>query len=91
VQEYIGIFPSKFNYNKKLFFVNTVIPLSFCKNKKIKKIRYFDFFFRKRMFLYYYTTTSKFASVRIYLDKNLVINTIILNLVQVFVLQEFEN
>jgi hypothetical protein len=43
------------------------------------------------MFLYYNTTTSKFASIRIYLDKELVIDIIVLNLVRVFVFQELEN
>jgi hypothetical protein len=37
------------------------------------------------MFLYYNITTSKFTSIRIYLDKELVINIIALNLVRVFV------
>jgi hypothetical protein len=43
------------------------------------------------MFLYYYTTTNKFTSIRVYLDKELVIDIIILNLIRVFVFQEFEN
>jgi hypothetical protein len=42
------------------------------------------------MLLYYNITTSKFASVRIYLDKELVIDIIILNLIRVFVFQELE-
>jgi hypothetical protein len=45
MQEYIGIFPSKFNYNKKLLFISIVVPLSFCKNKKIKKDKVLDSFF----------------------------------------------
>jgi hypothetical protein len=88
VQEYIGIFPSKFNYNKKLPLVNTIAPLSFYKSKRIKKNRVLNFFLfliRRRMFLYYNITTSKFASIRVYLDKELVINTMALNLIQVLV------
>jgi hypothetical protein len=37
MQEYIGIFPSKFNYNKKLLLIDIIVPLSFYKNKKNKK------------------------------------------------------
>jgi hypothetical protein len=37
------------------------------------------------MFLYYNITTSKLTSVRIYLDRELVIDIITLNLVRVFV------
>jgi hypothetical protein len=33
----MGIFPSKFNYSKKLPLIDIIIPLSFCKNKRIKK------------------------------------------------------
>jgi hypothetical protein len=44
MQEYIGIFPSKFNYNKKLLLIGP-ITLNFCENKKIKKNRILDFFF----------------------------------------------
>jgi hypothetical protein len=84
VQEYIGIFPSKFNYNKKLPLVGTIAPLSFYENKRVKKDKVLNsllFPIRRKTFLYYNTTTSKFASVRIYLDKELVIDTIALNLV----------
>jgi hypothetical protein len=35
MQEYIRIFPSKFNYNKKLLLINTIVPLSFYENKRI--------------------------------------------------------
>jgi hypothetical protein len=48
MQEYIGIFPSKFNYNKKLLFVNIIVSLSFYKNIKIKKNKILDFFLSKR-------------------------------------------
>jgi hypothetical protein len=63
------------------------------KIKKQKKDRILDFLFpiKKKIFLYYNITTSKFASIRIYLDKELVIDTIVLNLVRVFVFQELEN
>jgi hypothetical protein len=44
VQEHIGIFPSEFNYNKKLLLVSAVILLGFYKNKGIKK-KYLIFFF----------------------------------------------
>jgi hypothetical protein len=84
MQEYIGIFPSKFNYNKKLLLIDIIAPLSFCKNKGIKKDKVLNFSFfliRRRMLLYYNTTTSKFTSVRVYLDRELVIDTIVLNLV----------
>jgi hypothetical protein len=94
VQEYIGIFPSKFNYNKKLLLVGIIIPLSFCKSKRIKKDKILDSSFfpiRKRMLLYYNTTTSKFTSIRIYLDKELVIDIIVLYLVRVLVFQELES
>jgi hypothetical protein len=94
MQEYIGIFPSKFNYNKKLLLIGTIVPLSFYKNKRIKKdkiLNSFLFPIRKKIFLYYNTTTSKFASVRVYLDRELVIDIIVLNLVRVFVFQELEN
>jgi hypothetical protein len=94
VQEYIGIFPSKFNYNKKLLLIGTIVPLSFCENKGVKKDKVFNFLFfliRKRTLLYYNATTRKFASVRIYLYKELVIDIIALNLVRVFVFQELEN
>jgi hypothetical protein len=43
------------------------------------------------MFLYYNITTNKFASVRIYLDRELVIDTVVLNLVRILVFQELEN
>jgi hypothetical protein len=43
------------------------------------------------MLLYYNKTTSKFINVRVYLDKELVIDTIVLNLVRVLVFQELEN
>jgi hypothetical protein len=94
VQEYIGIFPSKFNYNEKLLLVSTIAPLSFYENKGIKKNKVLNspfFLIRRRMFLYYNTTTSKFASVRVYLDKELVIDTMALNLVRILVFQELEN
>jgi hypothetical protein len=94
MQEYIRIFPSKFNYSEKLPFIGTITPLSFCKNKRIKKDKVLNFFLfpiRRRILLYYNTTTSKFASVRVYLDRELVINTVALNLVQVLVFQELEN
>jgi hypothetical protein len=94
VQEYIRIFPIKFNYNKKLPFIDTIVPLSFCENKRIKKDKVFNSFLfpiRRRMFLYYNTTTSKFTSVRIYLNKKLIIDTITLNLVRVFIFQELED
>jgi hypothetical protein len=39
MQKYIGIFPSKFNYNKKLPLISIIVPLSFCENKVL------DFFF----------------------------------------------
>jgi hypothetical protein len=83
VQEYIRIFPSKFNYSKKLPLVSAIVPLSFYKNKRIKKDKVLDFFFpiKKRTLLYYNTTTSKFASIRIYMDKELMIDTVVLNLV----------
>jgi hypothetical protein len=44
MQEHIRIFPSKFNYIKNLPFINTIVLLSFYKNKKIKKNRILDFF-----------------------------------------------
>jgi hypothetical protein len=94
VQEYIRIFPSKFNYNKKLPLINTVVPLSFCESKGVKKNRILNSFFfliKRRIFLYYNITTSKFTSVRVYLYKEFVIDTMILNLVRVFVFQELEN
>jgi hypothetical protein len=94
MQEYTGIFPSKFNYNKKLPLIGTVVPLRFCERKKFKKIQIFDYSFfpiRRRIILYYYITTSKFASIRVYLDKELVINTVVFNLFQIFLFQEFEN
>jgi hypothetical protein len=88
----MGIFPSKFNYNKKLPLVGTVVPLSFCENKGIKKDRVLNsFFFPIRMLLYYNITTSKFASVRVYLYKEFVIDTMTLNLVRVLVFQELES
>jgi hypothetical protein len=43
------------------------------------------------MFLYYNITTSKFTSVRIYLDKELVIDIIVFNLIRVFVFQKLKN
>jgi hypothetical protein len=94
MQEYIRIFPSKFNYNKKLLLISIIAPLSFCENKRIKKNKILDsflFLIKKRIFLYYNITTSKFASIRVYLDKELVIDTIVLNLVRVLVFQELEN
>jgi hypothetical protein len=45
VQEYIGIFPRKFNYNKKLPLVGIIVPLSFYKNEEIKKNKILEFSF----------------------------------------------
>jgi hypothetical protein len=90
----MGIFPSKFNYNKKLLLVGIIVPLSFCESKRVKKDKVLNSSFfpiRRRTFLYYNTTTRKFASVRVYLYRELVIDTMALNLVQVFVFQELES
>jgi Ca2+/Na+ antiporter len=59
VQEYIRIFPSKFNYNKKLLLINTIVLLSFYKNKRIKK-KYSIFLLGRRRF---YIITQPLANL----------------------------
>jgi hypothetical protein len=63
VQEYIRIFPSKFNYNKKLLLVSTIAPLSFYENKGIEKNKILDFFIFLLGGGYFYIITQLLANL----------------------------